>query len=120
MTTKPTVKVGDLTVPLKMPDSIAARYDVLVAYNKSPARAAHAALALAWSGPRRPRTPMSYDACDYGGRVMDELCGRGVHPVESMAAALKAFNFVTADLVTGMEVDEREGNSEAPADSITS
>lgn len=119
MTTPTTVQIGDRQVPLAVPASMAARYDVLIAYNKSPTRAAHAALGLAWTGPGRPKAAASYDVCEYGGRIMDELCARGVSPVQSMAAAIVAFNLAVEGLISESEVDEREGNSAGQEESTT-
>jgi hypothetical protein len=112
MTTPTTVQIGDRKVPLTVPASMASRYDVLISYTKSPTRAAHAALGLCWTGPGRPKAAASYDVCEYGGRVMDELCARGVSPVQSMAAAIVAFNLAIEGLVTESEVEDREGNFE--------
>lgn len=119
MTTPTTVKVGDRQVQLSPPASMASRYDLLLAYSKSPTRAAHAALGLCWTGPGRPKAPASYDVCEYGGRVMDELCARGVSPVLSMAAAIAAFNVAIEGLIAESEVEDREGNSGDPEGSTT-
>ena len=119
--TAPTVaKLGDLTVPLRIPESIASRFDVLTAGGANLNRAACAALAMAWTGPGRPKTRKSHDVLDYGGRVMDELTGRGLKPVQVLVAGVVAFNLITNGLITEDEVDEEEGNSEAPGDSTPS
>jgi hypothetical protein len=115
----PTAKLGDLSVPLVQPSSLASRYDVLAAAATNLPRAACAALALAWKGPNRPKARKSHDVLDYGGRVMDELGERGYHPLQIMGAALAAYHVTTDGLITAAEVDEAEGNSEAPGDSTS-
>jgi len=118
-TETPTARLGEITIPLAAPASMASRYDVLAAAGTNLSRAACAALAMAWQGPGKPKTRKSHDILDYGGRVMDELCERGHAPILVMAAGISAYHVVTAGLITDSEVDEVEGNSEAPGESTS-
>jgi len=116
-----TVSLGDETITLAVPSSMAVRYDLLSAGGVNWGRAACAALALSWHSPRksRPKARYRFDPLEFGGRVMDELVDRGHPPPEIVAAGILAWNAATEGLLTVSEVEEAEGNSEAPEPSTS-
>lgn len=121
-----TVQLGDMSVELRKPKSHAIRYEILAAADESNNRAGTAALGVCWqAGPTGRKPTARYVKCKcnpliYGGRVLDELVGRGIDYAELMNASLEAFRLLASDLLDAAEVEEAEDFSEAvPAPSTS-
>ena len=125
-------------VALRTPDSCAAALDVLVAADKNPRRGIAAALGLCWPVFNRkqrrklkitedhPWAPLEatlvkhdFNALAYGGAVLDELMARDLSLEEVSAAGAIALDAVAELLPDFDEVDEVEGNFEAPEPSTS-
>lgn len=114
------VKLGERTVKLRAPASYALRVEITSAAATNAQRAFCAALAACWSEESLGRPTVRYAACgynplDFGGRVLDELAGRGIPTREILAAGARAWDLLSDGVLTHDEVTEAEGNSGAPS-----
>lgn len=114
--------LGEFSLELAAPRSLAACYEVLAIKDSHPLRCVAAALGLCWPGPdRRPawRYETHYDAKRFGGEVIDALAKRGVDVAEISRVGVMALELVGDQVLDGREVDQLAGNSEAPAASTS-
>lgn len=116
------VHLAGKPVRLAIPPSYSLAQDIVLAAATNPLRAFAAALGACWTGPGRPKA--TYQGCGYsahafGGQVRDELVGRGVPSNDITAAGSEAFTLLAEVIIPADEVDQAEGNSEAPAPSIS-
>ena len=104
------VKIGDLELEAKIPESFAIRDEVVSAAVDNWRRASYAALGLSCEALKLPFTyrACSYNPLVYGGRVLDELCRRGLDRHEVAGAAILVWSTLSASLITEDEVAEEE------------
>lgn len=107
-------RLAGADVVLRVPGSLAARWDVCIA-SQTPGceiRAQAAALGLCWS---RINKRMIYggDVLRYGGQVIDLLLAEGARYGEIMGASIEAYNLCVVGLAA---VEGAEGFSEPPAE----
>lgn len=106
-----TYQIGEHTVSLRPPASLAVRWEILAAAHTSGIRASAAALAACWDGPGRPSARYSahaYSVPLFGGAVLEELLTRGVSFVQITEAGAAALGVLADGLVTADEVSDAE------------
>jgi hypothetical protein len=105
------VQLGNDTITLQAPKSMALRMDVWATWGSNPVRAMIAALAMCWRSPGRPKAKLAsvqYNIFAFSELVADELAERG-YDAEAMATAGQvAFTLCVDGIVGGQEVDEAE------------
>ena len=116
------VTVGDLQIPLQLPDSMAVREEIRLAAMDNRHRASWAALGVSWgldSKDHRLGLPYTGDVLGYGARVFDLLIGRGYTATDVRLAGLEAWVFIVGSLPTPEGVEAAEDFSEAPPGALT-
>lgn len=102
-------KIGEHSITLTTPRSLAIRWEVFSLGAQSSLRASAAALAICWTGPGKVSSDLGRHQWNVGrwaGSVLDELLKRGV-PLETIAGVgALAFNVVADGLITEEEVQE--------------
>jgi len=121
-----TVKLGGVDIRLAPPASPTVRWDILVHKPQNYLRANAAALGVCWRGKNPPKANLGmcgYSIGMYGGKVLDELLGRGLEFSEINAAGETACALLVPGLVSEQEVaaaedyfPEPEGDDQLPTD----
>ena len=112
------VVLGNDTITLQAPKSLALRMAICAAAGANNLRACIAALAMCWRSPGRPKTQIRaarYNVAEFGGLVAEELAERGYTVSDLYVAGAHAFRLCCEGLVTGDEVDEAENFTEDQA-----
>lgn len=102
------INIGDLEFEAKLPDSFALRDDLVAGALDNWRRASYASLGICCAD---LKIKTSYRAANFnplifGGRVLDELVGRGMDRHEVMSAAIVVWAMVSDSFVTEDEVAE--------------
>ena len=111
-------QIGEHSITLSPPRSMAVRWEVFSLGAHSSLRASAAALAVCWKGPGKPTATLerhSWNVGRWAGAVLDELLGRGV-PLDQIAGiGALAFTALSEGLMTEDEVVEAGNGSGAEA-----
>jgi hypothetical protein len=104
------IRIGDLELEAKLPDSFALRDDLVSGALDNWRRASYASLGLCCEG---LKLTVSYRGCNYnpliyGGRVFDELVARGMDRHEIMSAAIVVWSMISESFISEDEVAEEE------------
>ncbi len=102
------IKIGDLELEVKIPDSYALRDDLVAGALDNWRRASYASLGLCCD---QLKLKVSYRGCNYnpliyGGRVLDELVSQGLDRHEVMSAAIVVSSMISDSFVSEEEVAE--------------
>lgn len=114
------VEILGRKVRLALPKSQTIAIECTGMLQNSPVRGLGACLAACWqAGAGRGAPKASLTACNYnvglwGGKVVDELFGRGLTMADLQRAGMVAYNLLIGSLITEQEVKAAEGFSEAP------
>lgn len=114
-----TVKLGDATIPLKMPESHALRWDIMALGGSNFPRACAAALGACWHGKTRPKVTYGqcgYAAGEFGGRVIDLLVSQGHQVSAIVEAASDIYLAVSESVLPEAEVQAAEDFTGTPAE----
>lgn len=106
MTTK-SIEVGERTIELQLPASMAVRYEITYLAASAEHRAYAAALGVCWGRLQR-RVRYRPGPAEYGGRVIDYLVDQGWSYPEVLQAGMAAFAWLADGLIDGAAVREQE------------